>query len=147
MAIVRRLEIHAPIEHVFELVHNPENLPRWMDGLESTEYVGGADPDNPVGTRFKQRIRQGGRTMEYDGEVTAYEKPHHLAVSVGNSRFAMHVDYRFTENGEGAVLDYSVSPQPTSPLAKVMNVLFSRMTRRIVDRQLTKLREVAQAGA
>jgi uncharacterized protein YndB with AHSA1/START domain len=146
MAIVRRVEIRAPIDRVFELVDHPENLPRWIDGLESTEYVGGADPENPVGTRFRQRIREGGRTVEYDGEVTAYDKPHHLAVSIGNRRFAMKVDYRFTEHGEGTVLNYSVSPQATSPLASVMNVLFGWMTRRIVDRQLTKLREVAQAG-
>jgi carbon monoxide dehydrogenase subunit G len=146
MAITRRVEIHAPIDRVFDLVSRPENLVRWIDGLESTEYVGGADPDNPIGTRFRQRIREGGRTVEYDGEITAYEKPHHLAVSIGNRRFAMHVDYHLAENGEGTVLDYRVAPQAKGPLARVMTAMFRRLTGRIADRQLARLREVAQAA-
>lgn len=147
MAITRTIEIDAPIERVFDLVDKPENLRRWIDGLEETTYLDEPDPASPVGTRFKQRIREGGRVAEYEGEVTAYEKPRHLGVRIGNTRFEMDVDYRFSERGDGVRLDYTATAIPTSAIASVMNVLFGWLGTRIARKQLAKLKLVAESGA
>src|ERR1051325_6477971 len=90
------LFINAPVEKVFGLVDDEKNLKRWMAGLEEVVFPEGYDRAKTVGTKFKQRIKEGGRINEYDGEVVAYSKPHHLAIVIGNKQFTVHVDYRFT---------------------------------------------------
>ena len=55
-----------------------------MDGLEETSYPDGLDRTRPVGTRFVQRIREGGRVSEYQGIVTAYDPQRHLGIEIGN---------------------------------------------------------------
>jgi uncharacterized protein YndB with AHSA1/START domain len=101
------LDIDAPIEKVFALVDDPERIKLWMKGLEETVYPTPPNRENPVGTRFKQRIREGRRVAEYDGEVTAYDKPTHLAVRIGNEKFLFDVDYRLSDLGGRTQLDYT----------------------------------------
>jgi hypothetical protein len=118
-----------------------------MDGLEETIYSSPPDSANPVGTKFKQRIREGGRVAEYDGEVTAYDKPHHLAVRIGNEQFTVHVDYRFASTNSGTRLTYSAELLFHSWFARIMGVLFSWFTRGILNKQMIRLKEVAEQGA
>src|SRR6516162_3411737 len=99
--LTKSVEVKAPIEKTFALVDDPEKLKLWLVGLVETVYTSDYDPQNPVGARFKQKIKEGGRVAEYDGEVTAYDKPRHLAVRVGNKYFSADVDYRFTPVGSG----------------------------------------------
>lgn len=77
MTVTYSQEIVAPIDRVFDLIDDDQKIKLWMDGLEETIYPEGLDREQAVGTTFKQRIREGGRVVEYDGEVTAYDRPHH----------------------------------------------------------------------
>ena len=139
------LEMNVPLEKAFDAVSDPDKQKIWMEGLEETIYPSSLDSDgNPVGTKFKQRIREGGRVNEYDGEVTAYDKPHHLAVRVGNQQFTVDVDYRFTSTGKGTRLNYAADLRFHTFIARVMGVLFSWFTRRILDKQMKRLKAVAE---
>jgi uncharacterized protein YndB with AHSA1/START domain len=142
-----QLDVDAPIEKVFALVDDDQNIKRWMDGLEETIYPEGRDSAKPVGTRFKQRIREGRRVADYDGEVTAYDKPRHLGVRIGNKQFAMQVDYRFHENGTGTRLNYTTEMVQATGFARLMSALFGWFTRRILDKQMRKLKELAESDA
>lgn len=90
------LDINSPIERPFECVDDPEKLKGWMQGLEGMVYVEPYDPARPLGTKLKQKLREGGKVKEYDGEVTDYERPHRLGVKVFCPQFSVQVDYRFT---------------------------------------------------
>jgi uncharacterized protein YndB with AHSA1/START domain len=140
-----RMEINAPIEKVFDLLDDKDKLKLWMDGLEDTVYTSARNPENPVGTRFKQRIREGGRVQEYEGEVTAYEKPKHLAVRIGNNYFIALADYRLTPTAAGTRLDYSCDITCHSWLFRIMAVLFGWLTKRILRKQMVKLKRLAEA--
>jgi carbon monoxide dehydrogenase subunit G len=105
-----------------------------------------AGDESPVGSRFRQRIREGGRSVEYDGEVIAYEKPRHLAVRIGGKHFSVEVDYRLSESGGGTQLDYTADVTNTSLIAKIMGIVAGGMTRRIAERQLTRLKAVAEGA-
>lgn len=147
MHITYQIDIAAPIDSVFALLDDDDQLMRWMDGLEGTTYPNGKDPANPVGVRFRQRIREGGRVTEYDGAVTAYAKPTHLGVRIGNRSFTMEVDYHLTA-GDGATrLDYAAQMVEASRFARVMARLFGWLTRRILRKQMTKLKACAEADA
>jgi uncharacterized protein YndB with AHSA1/START domain len=142
-----RMDIAAPIERVWPLVADDENLVKWMDGLKETTYPDGLDKARAVGTRFVQRIQEGGRVQTYEGRVTAYDPPTHLGITVGNRAFAMQVDYRFTDLGGRTRLDYSALMVRAGFFVRMMSTLFGAVTRRILGRQMAKLKALAEAGA
>ena len=146
MVIRRSLDIDAPIAKVFALVDDPERIKLWMKGLEETVYPTPPNRDDPVGTRFKQRIREGRRVAEYDGEVTAYEKPTHLAVRIGSEKFSFDVDYRLSDLGGRTHLDYTAQGSTPGGLAAVGNVLFSWLAGRIAGKQMKRLKKLAESG-
>lgn len=139
--------IAAPAERVWALIDDQENLKRWMDGLEETTYPDGIDRSRPVGTRFVQRIREGGRVSEYQGVVTAYDHLKHLGIEIGNRAFTMAVDYRLTPVPGGTRLDYSAAMQRGGGFVRIMVVLFGWLTRKILRKQMTKLKALAEASA
>ncbi len=145
MRITYQLDIEAPIGTVFEYLDDDEKLKLWLEGLEETSYPSGRDSENPLGTKFVQKIREGGRVGVYTGEVIAYEKPTRLAIDIGNRQFTMRVDYRLSPTPTGTRLDYSVETVKSTWLVRLMGKLFSGFTRRLLDRQMKKLKEVAES--
>ena len=59
MVFEHTMTVAAPIEKVFALVDDAEQLKLWMDGLEEMVYTGPVDRDNPVGAEFRRKIREG----------------------------------------------------------------------------------------
>lgn len=146
MTITYSQEIQAPIDRVFDLIDDDQKLKLWMDGLEETIYPEGLDREQAVGATFKQRIREGGRVVEYDGEVTAYDRPHHLGVRIGNESFSVLVDYRLTAVDGGTRLDYAAEMVYASWFTRLVGGLFGWFTRRILNNQMAKLKAVAESG-
>jgi carbon monoxide dehydrogenase subunit G len=139
--------IAAPVARVWDLIDNHENLKLWMDGLEDTTYPDGLDRTRPVGTRFVQRIREGGRVAEYQGVVTAYERLQHLGIEIGNRAFTMGVDYRLTPVEHGTRLDYSAVMKRGGAFIRIMTTLFGWLTRKILRKQMDRLKAIAEAPA
>jgi len=144
MAVTYSMEVKAPIDKLFSYVEDKEKMKLWMEGLEETVYTTPLDLTNPVGTKFKQKIREGGRVQEYDGELLAYEKPKHLAVRIGNKHFQAMADYRFTPTHDGTRLDYTCDVNCHSWIARMMSVLFGWFMKRILRKQMAKLKELAE---
>ncbi len=144
MLCTYEMDIRAPIDRVFNLLEDPDKLKLWMHGLEDTQYVGEFDPSNPIGARFKQRIREGGRVQEYDGEVTAFAKPKHLGVRIFNPQFSVQVDYRLTPTADGTHLDYSADVSCGNWFMRLMARLFGFFMRRILRKQMNALKELAE---
>jgi uncharacterized protein YndB with AHSA1/START domain len=139
--------VAAPAERVWALIDDHDNLKRWMDGLEETTYPDGLDRSRAVGTRFVQRIREGGRVSEYQGVVTAYDRLKHLGIEIGNRAFSMAVDYRLTPVPGGTRLDYSAAMKRAGGFVRVMMVLFGWLTRKILRKQMAKLKALAEESA
>lgn len=145
MKCLYTLDVAAPLEKVFGLVDDPEKLKLWLEGLEETTYFSDAGSRKEVGTKFKQKIREGGRLVEYDGEVTAYAKPKHLGVRIFNKHFSVQVDYRFTPVADGTRLDYSADITFFNWFARILGFLFGLFMRRILKKQMAKLKGLAEA--
>lgn len=141
-----QMDIAAPIETVFDLVDDDEKIKQWMDGVEEISYPDGQDREDPVGKRFNMKIREGGRVADYEGEVLDYDKPNHLAISIGAHSFSMRVDYRFTSIPEGTRLDYVCQPLRASFFIRFIGFCFSWLTKRILKKQMAALKELAERG-
>lgn len=144
MATTYSMEVKASIDKLFDFVEDKEKMKLWMNGLEETVYTTERNSANPVGTKFKQKIREGGRVQEYDGEVLAYEKPKHLAVRIGNKSFHAVADYRFTPTHGGTRLDYVCEVTCHSWFFRVMAVMFGWLMKRILRKQMSKLKKLAE---
>jgi hypothetical protein len=141
------MDIASPIDKVFALLCDKDKLPLWLDGLEETRYADDYDPAHPLGARFIQRIREGGRVQEYDGEVTAHAPPNHLGIRLKAKAFTVDVDYRLTSIEPGTRLDYSARVNCNGWFMRIMGFLMGGFARLILRKQLRKLKALAEQGA
>ena len=106
MRIAKTVEIACAPEQLWPFLDEPEKQKRWMKGLLANEQTG----PRGVGSTFRMTIQEGRKAAEYQGEVTAYDPPRHLAVRFGGGAFpkgmCMHVDYRLVPQVGRTRLDY-----------------------------------------
>src|SRR5688500_11055047 len=108
MRFTHQLEIDAPVERVFALIDDDDATRRWMRGLEETVYPDGPEQEHRVGTRFRQRIREGSRIAEYDGMITVFDPPRRLEVRIGaGDGMTMRVEYPLDAIGNRTRLSYA----------------------------------------
>lgn len=70
-------QINAPIEAVFQLLTDPQQVRRWMKNFESTETLSTPDDGGGVGTRFRHRIRSATSPQNHVGTpFSIYEGVH-----------------------------------------------------------------------
>jgi uncharacterized protein YndB with AHSA1/START domain len=140
-------EIAAPIDRVFDLIQDPDKHKLWLKGVEETRYVEPYDPANPVGTKFKQSIREGGRVKVYDGEVTAFARPKHLGIRLFSPQFSVAVDYRLTPVAGGTRLDYGADFTSGSWFIRFLGRVLGFFTRGILRKQMHRLKAMAEDGS
>lgn len=146
MNITLPVEIDAPVARVWALIDDPENIKLWMPEVVETIHPDGIDRANPVGTRFIQRIKEGGRVKEYEGVVRAYEPGRHLGIRLVDKHFHVDVDYHLSEDRGGTRLDYSCRGEMKSWIARIMGFLARPMAMRQLTRYMANLKRVAEQG-
>lgn len=147
MRITYTMDITAPIERTFEFVCNHEKQKLWMDGLVGTVYDTRFDGDIPIGTKFRQRIREAAHISEYDGEILDFRRPDLMMLSIGDGLFKMKICYQLNQIEKGTRLDYSADMIIGSPYSSLMNRLLTLFTKRVLERQMRRLRELAEKSA
>lgn len=147
MAITFQVDIEAPLEQVWALLDDETRLPLWMPEVMETVYPEDRDRSTPVGTTFRQKLKEGGRIKEYEGEVTAYEAPRMLGIRIGDGRFFVDVTYALSPIGTGTRLDYRAEVVVETLLARIMGFLFRPLTMRILRRHMVNLKRVAEDAA
>jgi carbon monoxide dehydrogenase subunit G len=136
--------------HLWPFLHEPEKQKLWMKGLQAnvaTNDVKG------VGHTFRMTIKEGRRTGDYDGEVTAYDEPRHLAVRFWGGGFpkgaVMNVDYRLTAVTGQTKLDYVARMEGAKFgfFLRLLMPLFKLFGRMQLRRFFKKLKQLAEAPA
>jgi uncharacterized protein YndB with AHSA1/START domain len=146
MELKYNIDIDSPPSKVFDLVADADNLKQWMEGLQESVYLSDFDPDNPVGTRYRQKIKQGDRVVEFEGEITAYDRPHRFSSIIASDQYTVHIDFQFSEIESGTHLDYLASLTDASWTVRLLASTFSSQAQKIVDKQMKNLKTVAEAG-
>ena len=73
MKYTNEIEINQPIKKVIELFDNPDNMGKWMEGLQSFEHISGIP--GKVGAKSKLKFLHKGREMELIETVTVRNLP------------------------------------------------------------------------
>jgi uncharacterized protein YndB with AHSA1/START domain len=59
--------VNAAAETVFACVDQPEHIAHWVEGAVEHTYLTDRNPADPVGQRFRQKLRMGKSIKEFDG--------------------------------------------------------------------------------
>ena len=146
MQEIARIQIDASPDAVFELLADNTRRGEWAEGMETFDYTSDFDPDDAVGTTFTQRIREGGRITEYQGEITLYDPPNAWGSQVSGGSYSMVVEYHLTVADGGTEVVSVVEVDSSSFFVRVMGFLFSWFTRWLGRKQLRKLKELVEAA-
>jgi carbon monoxide dehydrogenase subunit G len=145
--ITYSIDINTALERAFDCVDDNEKVVQWATGVEEITPLEPWNPADPIGSKFKQRINEGGRVTEYQGEIVAYEKPRHLGITLSGRSFTMRVDYRFSAlDANRTRLDYRVDMTRGSWFGRITWGVFRGLTARIARQQMTALKALAEAG-
>lgn len=73
MKYTSEIEINQPIDKVIELFDNPENMSKWMEGLQSFEHLSGNQGE--VGAKSRLKFKMGKREIEMIETITVRNLP------------------------------------------------------------------------
>jgi carbon monoxide dehydrogenase subunit G len=77
MNYTSEIEISKPIEKVIELFDNPENMGKWMEGLQSFEHLSGTR--GQPGAKSRLKFKMGKREIEMIETITIRNLPHEFS--------------------------------------------------------------------
>ncbi|MGE7023211.1 SRPBCC family protein [Solibacillus cecembensis] len=145
MLITSQIEIQAPIEVVFSYLEDNDKQKEWMTGLEGTEYVTDFDSSNPVGVKFKQKLKEGNRIQEYEGQVTAYTKNNNLSIQMDHPSFLINVSYSLKEiSAHSSILYIAEEVTPKTVSGKILSILFRIFMKKGLEKQMMALKQCAE---
>lgn len=139
MDFVCDIEIGAAPDQIFPWLEEPERMGQWVHGLEHSEYLSPIEALG-VGVRFRQRMREMGRSVTYEGEVLEREPPQVLVVALTHRRFHMRIGYRLTRKGTMTHLEYRLHLQPLDSTVARMERAMGWMLERSARQQLVRLK-------
>lgn len=132
MEMKHSAEFECSPEHLWPFLEDPEKLKLWMkDVLEDHASKGGPVG---VGSTFSMKVKQGGRTQHYRGEVLIYDRPKHLNLKLKGGDFQheteMFIDFKLKDLGGRTRLDYVETVDAAGALSQLVSPvvkLFSKM--------------------
>lgn len=147
MNIAMQVDIEAPLDTVWSFLDDPAKVPLWMPEVVEVSYPARYDRDNPIGTRFRQIVQEGGRKKTYLGDITAYEKPRLLGIRLGDGRLRLDVTYRLTPMGTGTRVDCQTKISVGDWIGRTLGLFARPMTERIIGRHMDNLKCLAEDAA
>jgi carbon monoxide dehydrogenase subunit G len=138
------VEIGADPSAVFAFISEPRERVQWVDELVETVEL--SPPPLGPGSTFTLRIREGGRIVDYAAEVLALERDRRYAVRMTRGSMVITVDHLLEPTAAGTRVEARVTTTSTSRLVRLAGSLAVGMTRGIIERQLQRLKTVAESS-
>lgn len=143
-------DVEAPAEVVFDLATDFPHLAEWIQAIDKIEVL--TDGPIGVGTRFRETRTMFKREATEEMEVTAFERPEHIALFAESHGCRYRTDYQFrpTEDGKGTQIELRFQAEPRTLVAKVMAFVMRPMTKLILNecgKDLDDVKAAAEARA
>jgi len=143
--VEREIVIHRPIEVVFDFVADGRNEPQYNPDSLHTEQL--TEDALGRGTQYRSAGRMMGRQIEVVYELTAYERPHRLALRLIQPppMMALQGTQTFGALPEGTQIQWRYDVMPRGA-GKLMSPLIARMFGQRLDRTLRNLKHVLETS-
>jgi hypothetical protein len=140
-----RTTVNASAETVFACVDQPEHIVQWVEGAVEHTYVSDRNPANPVGQRFRQKLRMGKSIKEFYGEIIAWEFPTHFGLSIPSPAYSSEAHFRISPNGATrSTVDYSIDVTLHRALVRAISPLLRVPLNLFVRKQVGRLKSYAE---
>ena len=143
MKYTSEIEINLPVDRVVALFDNPENMKKWMEGLESFEPVSGIP--GQVGARSKLRFKMRGRDMELLETITVRDLLAEFSGTYETKGVFNIVKNRFTDLGNGRTRYATEQEFHFSGFMKVIGLLMPGTFKKQSVKYLEDFRKFAEA--
>ena len=138
------IEIDRPLKDVYRAFNDPENLPRWLTGLQKTVQISGAPGE--VGSVSKQIYLERGRTVEMIETITAMEPERFFAGTLEGPGMKGELRVDFIDKGESTAVRFSSNIQGCSFLMRLMMPFMKGAIRKRQMGDLETFKEMVEAG-
>ena len=137
------IQIGRPVEEVFDFVADQCNEPRYNPRMLTAEKV--TDGPIGVGTQFAATTKTGRGIADMVIEVTAFDRPTHLASATTLSTMDISGALSFEPTGNGTCMRWSWYLEPRGAL-KLMGPIVAVVGRRNEKAIWASLKELLEAG-
>ncbi|MCY7419270.1 MAG: SRPBCC family protein [Chloroflexi bacterium] len=101
----RQIETRLSVERAFAYIADFANSMHWDPGVVASEAV---DPTSVgLGSRYRLRVRLGGRTAAMEYSITSFDAPHVVVLTGKGSGVTAVDEIRFTPIAAGTRIDYT----------------------------------------
>ncbi len=135
------IEIHRPVEDVFEFVADGRNAPRWNSAVREVRQIS-KDPVD-VGTQYWMERKLPRGIVENTYEVVEYKPNERLSIKSTSGPTPFLYRYRFERSGMGTRLFLSGEGE-VEGLANVLGPLLSRAVKRGVEDNVHTLKGILE---
>jgi hypothetical protein len=142
-AFQNTVTIRRPIEDVFVLLADFENIPRWNYAILQTKKI--CPGPVGVGTTYRQ-IRSLPSRSEEGFQVTVFEPTSRLEIHGDIGPFTATLSYLLAPLGNGTRLTNSVDLQPTSRALRLLAPLAALRVKTAVAANLRTLKQLLETG-
>jgi uncharacterized membrane protein len=97
-----RIEIDRPLSEVYAAFNNPDNLPRWITGLQRTEPISGTP--GQVGAKTRQIYLERGRIVELIETITAHEPMKRFVGEIDGQGMNCAIHVEFVDRGRSTLV-------------------------------------------
>ena len=136
-----QVTIQRPAGEVFAFIADGLNGPKWRSGIVDITHVSGSG----VGATYKQGVKgPGGRRIDADYRVTAYEPNHRLAFAAIAGPVRPNGDYLLEEIPGGTRLTFSLQAE----LGGIKKLLMGGAVQKTMDAEVAateRLKQVLEA--
>jgi uncharacterized protein YndB with AHSA1/START domain len=137
--------VNASAETVFACVDQPELIVQWVEGAVEHTYISDRNPADPVGQRFRQRLRMGKSIKEFHGEIIAWKAPTHFGLHIPAPAYSSEAHFRITPNGPTrSTVDYSIDITLHKTFVRLLSPLMRVPLTFFVRKQIGRLKVCAE---
>jgi uncharacterized protein YndB with AHSA1/START domain len=137
--------VNAAAETVFTCVDQPEHIVQWVEGAVEHAYVTDRNLADPVGQRFRQRLRMGKSVKEFHGEIIAWEAPTHFGLRIPSPAYSSEAHFHISSNGPTrSTVDYSIDITLHKAIVRLLSPLMQVPLTFFVRKQIGRLKSYAE---
>ena len=138
------IEIDKPRDEVIRLFDDPDNLLKWMEGLQSFEHLDGVP--GQVGARSRLRFKSGKREFEMIETITERDLPRTFTGTYEAKGVHNIVRNEFEPLGEGRTLYTSHNEFQCSGIMKIVAMLMPGQFRKQSLKFLEAFKQFAESA-
>jgi len=138
------VRIEKPVREVYRAFNDPDDLPRWITGLQRTEPISGKPGE--VGSRTRQVYLERGRTVELIETITAHEPEKHFAGTIEAPGVNMALEVDFVDEGDATLVRMRSDPKSKGFAMSLMMPFLKGTIRKRQEGDLKRFKQMVESG-